>query len=267
MAARATVVDPADRLRRRPGRRARRHRPPRQPRRPGQHRRRRRHASTIPVFTDRQSKTAPGHAADHRHAGRPGSRSRRPRVDADVVTVEGDAEQLPRWSRIDTEPIPVSGLVVATTGRAAGAARRRSWRWMPTASGSRSIAAGDRHLARSFEVGAPDRRRAEPGLRPTPTRPGSRADTVGGSVADLDRLIGSTLVVELDVSGLGPGDADVHGHRRPAGRAHARRRRPGHGDGDGQRAIAEPAAPSRRLTATWDASSAPTGSAASPMST
>ena len=33
--------------------------------------------------------------------------------------------------------------------------------------------------------------------------------TVGGSVADLDRLIGSTLAVDLDVSALGPGKADV----------------------------------------------------------
>ena len=33
--------------------------------------------------------------------------------------------------------------------------------------------------------------------------------TIGGSVADLDRLNGATLVVDLDVSGLKPGTTDV----------------------------------------------------------
>lgn len=33
--------------------------------------------------------------------------------------------------------------------------------------------------------------------------------TVGGSVADLDRLTGSTIVADLDVSGLGPGTSEV----------------------------------------------------------
>ena len=33
--------------------------------------------------------------------------------------------------------------------------------------------------------------------------------TIGGSVADLDRLEGSTLVMDLDVAGLGPGTTAV----------------------------------------------------------
>ena len=33
--------------------------------------------------------------------------------------------------------------------------------------------------------------------------------TVGGSPADLDRLNGATLAVDLDVSGLGPGTTEV----------------------------------------------------------
>ena len=33
--------------------------------------------------------------------------------------------------------------------------------------------------------------------------------TIGGSTADLDRLAGSALVVDLDVTGLGPGTVDV----------------------------------------------------------
>jgi YbbR domain-containing protein len=33
--------------------------------------------------------------------------------------------------------------------------------------------------------------------------------TVGGTLADLDRLSASTLVAELDVAGLGPGTTDV----------------------------------------------------------
>ena len=33
--------------------------------------------------------------------------------------------------------------------------------------------------------------------------------TVGGSTAELDRLIGSTLAVDLDVSTLGPGTSNV----------------------------------------------------------
>jgi hypothetical protein len=33
--------------------------------------------------------------------------------------------------------------------------------------------------------------------------------TVGGSPADLDRLIGATLAVDLDVTTLGPGTTEV----------------------------------------------------------
>jgi YbbR domain-containing protein len=33
--------------------------------------------------------------------------------------------------------------------------------------------------------------------------------TIGGSTADLDRLVGSALLVDLDVTGLGPGTAAV----------------------------------------------------------
>ena len=33
--------------------------------------------------------------------------------------------------------------------------------------------------------------------------------TIGGSTADLDRLSGSTIVAELDVTGLGAGTVDV----------------------------------------------------------
>ena len=97
--------------------------------------------------------------------------------------------------------------------------------------------------------------------------------TIGGSTADLDRLTGSALLVDLDVTGLGPGTVDVpvsidlptgptlvsanpaHGQRHDHRDRHAAAL-------DGPVAIG-----GRRLSRRWPACSAPTGSAVSPTST
>ena len=52
--------------------------------------------------------------------------------------------------------------------------------------------------------------------------------TVGGPLADLDRLDGATFVLLADVGSLGPGTSRGHAHGEPAGRAdaqHGRARR------------------------------------------
>ena len=61
--------------------------------------------------------------------------------------------------------------------------------------------------SRSFEVGIRFIG-AKPGLSYT-TEIDWVLITVGGSPADLDRIIGATLAVDLDVAALGPGKADV----------------------------------------------------------
>ena len=64
---------------------------------------------------------------------------------------------------------------------------------------------------------------ASPDLDLRARRPTASLVTVGGSTADLDRLTGATLVVDLDVTGLEAGDHEVPGDGRPAGRDDARR--------------------------------------------
>jgi YbbR domain-containing protein len=159
----------------------------------------------IPVFSDRLSKTLPvspqitGTAAA-------GFELASATVSPRFVTVEGDVDELQSLLTIDTEPISVSGFsssqnieapLVLPTGVVALDAQT-----VRVAIVVRAVTA-----SRNFEVG----------LRIVGARPGLTYApdvdrviiTVGGSVAELDRLIGSTLAVDLDVSALGPGLAQV----------------------------------------------------------
>ena len=72
--------------------------------------------------------------------------------------------------------------------------------------------------------------------------------TIGGSVADLDRLSGAALAVTLDVSGLDSRHARGERWREPRHRPYADRRQPGSGDGDDHRRhdLGQPGALTRR---------------------
>jgi YbbR domain-containing protein len=123
-----------------------------------------------------------------------------------TVTVVGNADQLANLTKIDTEPIPVTGLSSEET--------REVLLVMPD-----GVAPLDQDTVqvvielrpvtatRSFDVGL-RLIGADPALAYT-----LGTDRVlivlGGSTADLDRLVGSTLVADLDVTDLGVGTTSV----------------------------------------------------------
>ena len=160
---------------------------------------------TIPIFSDRQTRTLP---VRPQITGSPAAGFDLSAVTAAplFVTVLGDIDDLEAMTSVDTQPIPVTGFSTSRTLQVGLA--------LPTgvvATGAQevSVTIGVRAVtgSRSFEVG----------IRTI----GVRSDlsykvaidrvliTVGGSTAELDRLIGATLAVDLDVSTLGPGTSDV----------------------------------------------------------
>jgi YbbR domain-containing protein len=160
---------------------------------------------TIPIFSDRQSKTLP---ISPQIAGTPAAGFELAAASATpkFVTVEGDVDELQALLSVDTAPISVSGFsssqnidapLVLPTGVVA----------LDVQTVRVSITVRAVTASRNFEVG----------LRIVGAQPGytyaPEVDrvviTVGGSVADLDRLIGSTLAADLDVTALGPGTAQV----------------------------------------------------------
>ncbi len=160
---------------------------------------------TIPVFSDRQTRSLPINpvlsgvpAAGFEIAG--------VTVDPEVVLVEGDADQLAHLVSIDTSPIPMTGVSSNTTVETSLA--------LPT--GIETV--GTQPIKVSIKVRqVTETRSYSAGLRLVGTRRDLSYDfttdrvivTIGGSTADLDRLTGSALVVDLDVTGLGPGIVDV----------------------------------------------------------
>jgi YbbR domain-containing protein len=160
---------------------------------------------TIPVFSDRRSKTLP---VTPQITGSPaaGFEIASVSVEPAFLTVQGDADELEALASVDTEPISVAGYstsqtlevgLALPTGVVALDAQE-----VTVTIGVRAVTA-----TRSFDVGV--------------RTIGARAEyeyqvgvdrvliTVGGSPADLDRIIGATLAADLDVSALGPGTTDV----------------------------------------------------------
>ena len=160
---------------------------------------------TIPVFSDRQTRSLPVNpivtgspAAGFEIAG--------VTVDRQVALVEGDADQLAQLVSVDTTPIPMAGVSADLIVEARLA--------LPTG----IVAVGDDTIRVSIKLRqVTETRTFSAGLRLVGTRRDLTYDfstdrvivTIGGSPADLDRLAGSALVVDLDVTGLGPGTVDV----------------------------------------------------------
>ncbi len=160
---------------------------------------------TLPVFSDRQSRTLPvkplitGTPA-------PGFEVETVTVTPTVVTVEGDADQLSVLQSVDTKPVSINGASSDLTETSdldlpAGV--------VPIGDSAVTVAVTFRPVTstRTFEAGV--------------DLNGERADrtysidvdrilvTIGGSVAGLDRLEGSALVMEVDVAGLELGTTAV----------------------------------------------------------
>jgi YbbR domain-containing protein len=159
----------------------------------------------IPVFTDRETRTLPvGPVITGTPA--PGFEIASVTVEPSVVTVEGDADELVALEQVDTAPVSVNGL---STGETVTVELVTPEGVAPLGSPTVAVTITVRPVTatRSFEVG----------IRLVGDDPDLRYDvsvdrvliTVGGSVADLDRLTGGTLVADLDVTGLGVGTRDV----------------------------------------------------------
>ena len=160
---------------------------------------------TIPVFSNRQTRSLPVNPI---LTGTPaaGFEIASVTVDPQVALVEGDADQLAQLVSVDTTPIPMTGVSADVTVEARLA--------LPTG----IVAVTDDTIRVSIKIRqVTETRTFSAGLRLV----GTRRDltyafttdrvivTIGGSTADLDRLTGSALVVDLDVTGLGPGTVDV----------------------------------------------------------
>ncbi len=155
----------------------------------------------IPVFSDQQSRTLPVNAVI---TGVPaaGFEIDSVTVVPQVVLVAGDADQLVDLTRVDTDPISMTGVSEDETVEAKLA--------LPTG----VVAVDDAPVTVTIKIRPVTATRTyTAGLRLV----GAASDlsyalstdrvlvTIGGSTADLDRLSGAALVVDLDVTGLKAG--------------------------------------------------------------
>ena len=159
----------------------------------------------VPVFTDRRSKTLP---VRPNIVGTPaaGFEVASIEVNPPVISVEGDANDLAGLEHADTLPISISGASSQVTQRIGFA--------LPD--GAQALGEGTVQVTvtlrpvtgtRTFEAGLV-LVGAEPDLayELSTTRV---LVTIGGSIADLDRLSGLDLVLSADVTGLGVGTHTV----------------------------------------------------------
>ena len=160
---------------------------------------------TIPVYTDRQSRSLPVSPVV---IGTPaaGFEISSVAVVPAVVTVEGDADQLAKLTQLDTKPVSVAG---ASSDLSVSVALDTPTGVVPLGSDSVRVTVTFRAVTatRTFSAGL-----RLVGAKPDLTYRLSTDSvllTIGGSTADLDRLTGATIVADLDVSQLGPGATDV----------------------------------------------------------
>ncbi len=160
---------------------------------------------TIPIFTDRQSKTL---TISPVITGSPASGFElvAASVEPPAITIAGDIDDLAPLLSIETAPISITGFSSSQTIEAALA--------LPTG----VVALDDGPVVVSIVVRPVTATRSfEVGMRLIGARAGlaytAAVDrvliTVGGGVVELDRLVGATMTVELDVTALGPGTTDV----------------------------------------------------------
>ena len=160
---------------------------------------------TIPVFSNRQSRTLPVSASVTGTAA-PGFQITDVTIDPPTLTVEGDADQLAALLRVDTAPIPITG-VSSTIDRDVGLA-------LPT--GVVSLTDQTVHVTIKVEA-VTETRSYTAGLRLVGARPDLTYTpavdrvvvTIAGSPPDLDRLTASGVTVDLAVGTLGVGTADI----------------------------------------------------------
>lgn len=159
----------------------------------------------IAVFSDQQSRALPVNPII---IGDPaaGFEVAAVSVEPQVVLVAGDADRLIELTKVDTIPISLTGVSGSETVT------------VELALPDEVVAVDDDSVTVTISLRPVTATRTfDSGLRLVGAS--SELDyalstdrvlvTIGGSTADLDRLSGSTLVMDLDVSGLGPGEHDV----------------------------------------------------------
>ena len=159
----------------------------------------------IPVFSDRQTRTLPVNAV---LAGTPaaGFEIASITVQPLAAAVAGDADQLAQLVRVDTEPVLLTGVSsdLTTSVRLA----------LPTG----IVPVGDVVVVVTIKLRPVTATRTfNAGIRLVGARSDLTYDvavdhvlaTIGGSVVELDRLSGSSLVVDIDVAGLTSGSTDL----------------------------------------------------------
>ena len=160
---------------------------------------------TIPVFSNRETRTLPVNPVV---TGDPaaGFEIASVTVDPPVALVEGDADQLAQLVRVDTVQIPMTGV---SSDRAVDVGLDLPTGVLPVGGGRIKVTITLRPVTatRTFSAGV---RLIGAGRGLSYALDTDRVlVTIGGSVADLDRLSGTALVVDLDVAGLQPGAKTV----------------------------------------------------------
>lgn len=127
-------------------------------------------------------------------------------VEPVLVTVEGDPDAVAPLARIDTEPVSVSGATSDVTATV-GLALPEGVQALSTDRVRVVVRIRAQTATRTYSVGlvlagARDDRRYDLSTDRVIV-------TVGGTVADLDRLFGREIVATLDVAALGPGSHPV----------------------------------------------------------
>ncbi len=160
---------------------------------------------TIPLFTNRESRTLP---VSPSVTGTPAQGFRVASVDVDplVVSVEGDADQLATLNQVDTAPVNISGAT-SDVGEI-----------VPLALPTGVVATGSGTVTVTVHIAAvTETRTYSAGLRLDGRQPGLEYEpsqirvllTVFGPVADLDRLGAASIVVAVNVASLEPGEHEV----------------------------------------------------------
>jgi YbbR domain-containing protein len=159
----------------------------------------------VQVFTDRRSKALP---VTPSIVGTPaaGFDVASVEVDPPVVSVQGDANDLAPLDRADTQPVSIAGAS-SQVSQDVGFALPDGVHALDVTTVKVTVHLRPVTATRTFEAGL--------------VLTGARADldyalstdrirvTIGGSIAELDRLSGTSIVLSVDVAGLGVGTHSV----------------------------------------------------------
>ena len=159
----------------------------------------------VQVFTDRRSKALP---VTPNVVGTPaaGFEVASIQVNPPVVSVQGDANDLAALDRADTRPVSISGASSAVT-QDVGLALPTGVQALDVTSVRVTVKLRPVTATRTFEAGL-EIAGAQPDLDYTLSTDRVLV-TIGGSVAELDRLSGTNFVLAVDVSGLQTGTHEV----------------------------------------------------------